>query len=333
MDPNQNPINPPTPGITNPPLDPSQQIQPVQPVVDAPQTFTPAPQQPEYVKQPNYPAPQPATDFQAQPPAPQPTQQFAQQPPVAQQPIMQQPIAAAPAQTFTPAPVAGQPVQPQVQPGVIGGYPQQQGYPTMAPSAAPGGKFGGMRQKLGLVVPVIGVLIAGVVFAINSGIFAKGVALTEYSNESYSILVPEDYEKDDAYSSQVEFTKKDTPSGSEPSTLLILREDIGGGDINDAKSSIEDSFNEDIIKEEFGSSSVIKDFKKENVSHKGTDALKMSATVEQGGSSDDKAKGSVIYYVVYHEDALYLLTLFANGNDHGYSKQFDKIIDSFTIKS
>ena len=283
---------------------------------------------------------QPAAPF-TPPSSPTPLTQPYAQPSVPPSPVPTTPVpvyGAVPG-VVSPSPVIGdQPVVsgavPPVQPAPIYGQPPQpvaaQSYQAYQAVDPPKSKFAVLKSKLSIVFVVLAVLASGAIWAVNHGIFSKGTPLTTYEGQGYSILVPEDYKKDTADPQNVSFTHPNAKSDEAASAVNIVSRSGIADYKSELKTSFKEEYTEDKLKE-LVSPATVKSYDSKDKTINGLEAQVVKADIEEK-DGDTVRKAQIVYAVIYGSDDLYVVSILANGNDHGLSKQVDTIVESFKQK-
>jgi hypothetical protein len=246
-----------------------------------------------------------------------------------------------PTQEQTIVPPAIQPsgdindVQPQtiqqssVASGVLGSAPQPIGTAVnfQQPAIRPKSKI---NNKLILII--IG-SIAGLAALVVGGwllmnfVNALSLPLKEYSNDNYSILVPESY-KQTGDNDSVSFEKPNTEDGEE-SLIQISYIDVSSTDYKDEiVSSLEESLTEEGISDSISFNKTIKNYKLEKNTKGKIDYRIVTADV----MDDDQLLGKLRVAVVISEDSIVFMMIGAHKTESGLMANMSKITDSLKLK-
>ena len=278
---------------------------------------------------------QPAPEFQ---PIAEPVPPVAVEPqPVAPAAIESQPPVGAQPSVGPVPPVAAQPVVPTpVAPG--GATP-----PSPPPPADGSVAFGtgpasapvpaGNKKLIAIVAAVAGgIAVLGLIVWVLIAFVFNSIALESYKGDGYTILVPKDYEEDEDLGS-VSFVEPDADDEDEQSQVVIgstpTENILAYMKKDDAIEVYDDMLDEDNFTDNLGFSddSTVTNFKKEDVTHQGFEARKVTFDVEE----DDKYIGSGYILLVFGDDAFYIVKVAAHLSDPGLNKAANKILDSLEI--
>ena len=277
------------------------------------------------------PTPEPQPIVEPVPPVaiePQPVAPVAiePQPPVGAQPSVG-PVPPATAQPVVPTPVAPSgATPPSPLPPADGSMAFGTG-PTSAPVPA-------SNKKLIAIVAAIagGIAVLGLIVWVLIAFVFNSIALEPYKGEGYTILVPKDYEEDEDLGS-VSFVEPDSDDEDEQSQVVIgstpTENILAYMKKDDAIEFYDDMLDEDNFTDNLGFSddSTVTNFKKEDVTHQGFEARKVTFDVEEDG----KYIGSGYILLVFGDDAFYIVTVAAHSSDAGLNKAANKILNSLEI--
>ena len=305
-------------------------VSPVEPVtIEAP---TPTVEPQPIVVDSVQPAPEPQPIAEPVPPVavePQPVAPAAieSQPPVGVQPSVEAvpPVAAQP--VVPPTPVAPSGATPPPSPPPVDGSVAFGTGPTATPVPA------GNKKLITIVAAVAGgIAVLGLIIWVLIAFVFNSIALESYKGEGYTILVPKDYKEDESLGS-VSFVEPDSDDEDEQSQVVVgstpTENILAYMKKDDAIELYDDMLDEDNFTDDLGFSddSTVTNFKKEDVTHQGFDARKVTFDVEEDG----KYIGSGYILLVFGDDAFYIVTVAAHSSDPGLNKAANKILDSLEI--
>lgn len=283
------------------------------------------------------------------------------------QPIPQEPVSFPPATTpevqpstapqapqYFTAPVVEYPQQPQPQPIAVNPFPatqaqqpavQQQSPVVVTPQAivaAPQVPAGGLqsnvvnnssnhankkRLKVFLIISAIVLAIAGIGIAVWL-LFFNTLALKEYSNDEYSILVPESY-KNVGYGSSIKFEKPNKESGYKSSVSVNVI-DIPDGLRDELVSELKKQFTKESF-ESGGSMASFQDTSKVEVKDSKKDD--MDVRTATGNVLDgDKTAGKFKVVLIISSNKAYTIAIMSHSTEPKLAASADAIINSFKEK-
>lgn len=307
-------------------MNPEQPNNPQAPIGPTP------PQQPavpEAPQQPAVPQPQPevAAPAPVVPEAPAPALDAAPAPVAAPQPVTPEPAQPVAAQPFAPTPGTVPPQPPVAGPAAFGTGP------ALAPVPAKNNKL------IALIAGIVGgIVVIGLVVWVLIAFVFNSISLETYKGDDFTVLVPKDYEKEEA---------GDTISWKSEAHEAENGEDVYSGvtvsavDMPASMSvkTIVESYDEMFTEEAFvkaaesevgsGSSVKIKDFKINKDDYQGITARTFTATVH----TDDKKTGDLYMRVVFTDDRMYMIMVAAHSQiEPGFRKAAEKIFNSLEIE-
>lgn len=288
---------------------------PQQPPVNPGQAPSP-PQQPG-LPQPEFQAPQQPTVVTPTPVQPQP------QPPAPQQPV--QPLQPSMGQVPQPQAVPQPPQSPMGQPQQFGPQPQQ---PYEAPA---GNRFKQLlslkKIRLAITGIIAFIIIGSVILAVIPNL--QRIELKTYDADNFSILVPEGY-LDTPEASGMSFYENTTDDATQ-SSLSVSVENYADDKITKEQEDLVISLAEGLLKtriEEALNGNELSNYKTEKTTFKGDKALVITADVKKDGKNAGKLK---TVFAVSETRGIYIMAL-AHASDKAFTKNIDKMIDSFQAK-
>lgn len=219
--------------------------------------------------------------------------------------------------------------QPLVVSGVLGTVPQPIGTAMnfQQPAIKPKSKI---NNKL--VLMIIGSIVGLAALAVGGWLLmnlvnALSLPLKEYSNDNYSILVPESY-KQTGDDDSVSFEKPNTEDGEE-SLIQISYIDVSSTDYKqEIVSSLEESLTEEGISDNISFNKTIKNYKLEKSTRGKIDYRIVTADVME----DDQLLGKLRVAVVISEDSIVFMMIGAHKTESGLIANMSKITDSLKFK-
>jgi len=231
----------------------------------------------------------------------------------------------APVGSVPVAPPPASPVDPTAAPtNVMSG-----GMPPAAGSPLPSAKKGLPKWLLPVVIAVVVVALAATAYFV---FFANKLSLTKYSGDSYSLLVPTDYEKDTSDPDAVTFTEK---TGDEKTQSMVgvsyqsYGQTVSDDDLDKAYSELSGSIDQLVSGQLSGSNKLVSKETSTN-DYQGHKALTFTAEL---ADEDNVTVGHVHARMVLDNDGLYVVIVAAHSGDKNLEKSANKILDSLDIKS
>lgn len=262
------------------------------------------------------------------PPIPESQPLPAPQPQYFTEPIVEAFPQPQPVNTLPPTPT----LQPVIQtpiPAVVQPVPQQ----FVANSIQPGfeedtgSNIDKKHLKLFLIISAVVLAIAGVFVAVWL-LFFNTLALKEYSNDDYSILIPESY-KNIGYGSNIEYEKPDTESGYKSSVSVDVL-DIPDGFRDEFISELKKQFTKESF-ESGGSMASFQDTSKVDVKDSKKDGMEIR-TASGNVLDNDKVAGTFKIVLLISDSKAYTIAIMSHSTEPKLAASADAIINSFKEK-